>query len=418
MLAHTVTLADIRLTATASVALLVLASVVAIAVSRLRLPYTVALVVVGLGVGLTGWFSDASVTKDLILLVFLPPLLFEAAINMDLRELARRWSQVAVLAVAGTLVSAACVALPLVVAPGMGLRPAVLLAVVLAATDPVSVLAIMKDVGASGGLRTLLEGESIFNDAFAIVLYGIAVDWALTASGTSAWRGLGDLGQQLAVGTAAGVAVGLAAHRLMSTLDDHLVEITLSVATAYGAFLLADRLGGSGVMATVGAGLLIGNYGPGRAMSSESRDLTLAFWEVVAFLANSAIFLLIGLRFRGSDLNDTRTVVAVATAVVGILVGRAVIAYVLLAPLARRPEIPRRWRPAILWGGLRGSIPIALVLGLPARSVGDVDSTGVVFAVVIVSVIAQGATYRPLLDRLGLNSAAPEPGDGPATQSG
>lgn len=404
---------NIRVTETVMVSLLLIASLVAIVVSRLRLPYTVALVLVGLAVGLTGGFSGVRLTRDLILLVFLPPLLFEGAVNMHIEELRRRRYQVAVLAVLGTLISAFFVAVPLVLVPGMPVHSAVLLAVMLAPTDPVSVLAVLKDTGITGGLRTLLEGESVFNDALGIVLYGIALEWALPKENShlNLWHGLGQLGQEVAIGVAAGVLVGLVAHRLMSAMTDHLVEITLSVVTAYGAFLLADWLSGSGVIATATAGLLIGNYGKSRAMSDQSRASMLEFWEVIAFLTNSAIFLLIGLRFRSSDLIDGRTLVAVGIAIVGIFAGRAVIAFGLLQPfktadrMASSSSIPKRWMPAIFWGGLRGSIPIALVLGLTDPNVGDVDALGVIFGVVVFSVVVQGVSYRPLVERLGLTTS-------------
>ena len=394
---------DIEVSESVIVGLLLVAALVAIAVSRVRVPYTVALVVVGLVLGVSGAFASVDLTSDLILLVFLPPLLFEGALHMELVVLRRRWKQVAVLALGGTLIAAATIAAPLVFAPGMALELAVVLAVMLAPTDPVSVLAVFKKAGVGVGLRTLMEGESIFNDALAIVLYVIAVDVAFGDSPVTAQRAVAEFGIEVVVGTAVGVGVGLVTHRLMTALDDHLVEITLSLVTAYGAYLLADRLGGSGVMAVVVAGLLIGNYGTGRAMSASSQVAMTDFWEVVAFLANSALFLIIGLEFHVSDLRG-RTLVATSVAVVGMLAGRAIIAFGLLAPFrrSRAAPVPGSWQIAAFWGGLRGSIPIALVLGLDQRRFGGVDAVAVVFGVVFFSLVVQGLTYRPLLRRLGL----------------
>jgi CPA1 family monovalent cation:H+ antiporter len=400
---------DIEVTETLVVGLMLVAALVGIAVSRVRLPYTVALVIVGLALGFVDAFPDVSLTSDLILLVFLPPLLFEGAINLDLEDLVLRWKEVAVLAIVGTAISAAVIAALLVVAPGMPLELAVVVAVILAPTDPVSVLAIFKECGIGSGLRTLMEGESIFNDAVAIVAYIVAVEVAFSSQTVTVGDALVDFGSEVVIGAGIGAAVGFAAHRLMGTLDDHLVEITLSLVTAYGAYLLSDALGGSGVIAVVAAGLLIGNYGTRVAMSASSRVSMIEFWEVLAFLANSALFLTIGLEFDVGSLRG-RTLVAALVAIGGVLLGRAVIAYGLLAPFRRSPTtpVPLSWQTAVFWGGLRGSIPIALVLGLNRRTLDGVNVVAVVFAVVLFSLIVQGITYKPLLDRLGLTEQTDE----------
>lgn len=400
---------DIEVTETLIVGLMLVAALVGIAVNRLRLPYTVALVIVGLALGIGGAFDEIDLTSDLILLVFLPPLLFEGAINMDLDDLVVRWKQVASLAFFGTAISAAVIAGFLTGVPGMAVELAVVLAVVLAATDPVSVLAIFKENGVGSGLRTLMEGESIFNDALAIVAYLIAIDVAFGDAPVTVGDALTEFGTEVVVGVGVGAAAGFLAHRLMATLDDHLVEITLSIVTAYGAYLVADRLHGSGVIATVVGGLLIGNYGTRFAMSASSRVALVDFWEVLAFLANSALFLIIGLEFHVSDLQG-RTLAAALVAIAGVLVSRAVIAYGLLGLFTRSTvaPVPTPWLTAVFWGGLRGSIPIALVLGLPEREIAGVDAVAMVFAVVLFSLVVQGVTYRPLLDRLGLTSQADE----------
>lgn len=403
------TSSDIQVTETTIVALMLVSALVAVVVSRLRLPYTVALALVGLGLGATGAFGRVDLTSELILLVFLPPLLFEGAINMDLPELRRRWRQVGVLAVIGTTVSAVFIALPLVLLPGMAVELAVVLAVILAATDPISVLAIFKEHGVGTGLRTLMEGESIFNDALAIVFYLIAVEVAFGTDRVTVQSALTEFGVEVLVGVAAGAVVGLVTHQLMATLDDHLVEISLSLVTAYGAYLLADRLGGSGVIAVVVAALVIANYGTSSAMSASSRLALAEFWEVLAFLANSALFLVIGLDFRIGDLQG-RTLVATVVAILGMLAGRVVIAFGLLQPFRNSATagVPRPWLTAVFWGGLRGSIPIALVLGLGRREFGGVEPVAVIFGVVFFSLVVQGLTYKPLLDRLGLTSQTDE----------
>uniref|UniRef100_UPI003751B5CC cation:proton antiporter n=1 Tax=Ilumatobacter sp. TaxID=1967498 RepID=UPI003751B5CC len=399
----------IEVTETLIVGLMLVAALVGIAVNRLRLPYTVALVLVGLGLGVSGTFGAINLTSELILLVFLPPLLFDGAINMDLGDLILRWRQVAVLAFVGAAISASVIGLFLVLVPGMSAEHAVIFAVILAATDPVSVLAIFKENGVVSGLRTLMEGESIFNDAIVIVAYLIAVEIAFSDVTVTFQDALTEFGIETAVGVGAGAAVGFLAHRLMATLDDHLVEITLSLVTAYGAYLLADRLGGSGVIAVVASGLLIGNYGTRMAMSASSRVTLREFWEVLAFLANSALFLVIGLEFEIDALRG-RTLIVALVGIAGVLMSRAIIAYGLLWPFTRSSiaPVPTSWMTAVFWGGLRGSIPIALALGLPVKQSAGVNAVAVVFAVVLFPLVVQGVSYRPVLDRLGLTSQTDE----------
>jgi CPA1 family monovalent cation:H+ antiporter len=398
-----------------AVELLLVASVVAIAVHYIRLPYTVALVVVGLLFSFANVF-DVSLSRELILLVFVPPLLFDGAINMDLPELRRRWGELALLTVGGTLVTAAMVAAALVALTGMPLKYAVVLAVMLAPTDPVSVLATMKEHGVPSGLRTLLEGESIFNDALGIVLFTIAMSAAFPAAANDAfgWQSATrEFATEVGVGSAVGLAAGFGIHRLMRLVDDHLVEITLSLAFAYGSFLVADRLGGSGVTAVVAGGLLLGNYGTSRAMSDRSQAALIDFWEIVAFLLNSALFLLIGLAFEARSLGEGPIVAAIVVTVAALLLGRAVGVYGLLLRFGggRRVSaaVPLSWRHAIAWGGLRGSIPIALALGLTQaqRDFAGIDPVAVVFATVLVSLVAQGATFAPLLGRLRVSTGSP-----------
>jgi CPA1 family monovalent cation:H+ antiporter len=328
---------------------------------------------------------------------------------MDLDDLVLRWRQVGALALVGTGISAIAIAAALTWVPGMPFELALVMAAMLAATDPVSVLAIFKEHGVGTGLRTLMEGESIFNDALAIVLYLIAVDVAFGDEPVTLQDAVVEFGTEVVVGTAVGLLAGFVAHRLMSTLDDHLVEITLSLVTAYGAYLIADRLHGSGVIAVVMSGLLIGNYGTRMAMSASSRLALLDFWEVLTFMANSALFLLMGLAFDIGELRG-RTLIATASAIVAMLVARAIIAYGLLGIFrsSRAAPVPNSWQTAVFWGGLRGSIPIALVLGLRDPVIADVNAVTVVFAVVLFSLIVQGLTYKPVLDRLGLTSQSNE----------
>lgn len=398
---------SIELAETTIVGLLVIAALVAIGVSYLRLPYTVALVAVGLFLGFGGAFETGLLNHDVILLVLLPPILFEGAINMDLSDLRVRWAQVGTLAFVGTGIVVTVIASTLHFLGDLAWPFAVLLGVMLAPTDPVSVLAIFKEHGVSAGLRTLLEGESLFNDALSVVVFLIASEIALGSGEVTVAGAIFEFGAEVLIGVGAGALVGFVAHRLMRTMENHLVETTLSLATAFGAYLVAHQTGGSGIIATVIAGLLIGNYGTRFAMSAQSRVVLSDFWEVIAFIANSLLFLLMGVEFDAAALVDPRVITITMLGIAAMLVSRGIVSWGVLAPFDRDGAgrgIPAAWKPAIFWGGLRGAIPIALVLGIDPenRVFEDVDAVPVVFGVVLFSLLVQGTTYRPLLARLGL----------------
>jgi CPA1 family monovalent cation:H+ antiporter len=390
--------------------LLLLSAIVAIVARQVRIPYTVALVLTGLVVGI-GDFLEVSLNRDLIILVFLPPLLFDGVINMNWAALVH-WSRtIALLAIAGTLVTAAVTAAALWLLTPIDWQMAILLAVIISPTDPVSVLANFKEHHVPGGLRVLVEAESVFNDALGVVLFGIALELAFPAAGHSlAWGApFTDLARETGVGVAVGLAGGFIVHRLMSRVDDHFVEIMLSVVLVVGTFILADRLDGSGIIGVVVGALVISNYRTTHVMSHASRVRLADFWEIVAFMINSALFLLLGLVFHLQDLNWP-TVGVIGAASLGLFLGRIAVSYgLLLIPLGRDyPKAPLAWRHAIFWGGLRGSVPVALALGLTGaqRHEGNVDLVGAVFGVVFVSLVLQGLTYGPLLQKLRLNRSA------------
>jgi CPA1 family monovalent cation:H+ antiporter len=380
------------------------ASAVAIAAYFWRIPYTIALVVAGLVLGLSHALA-VHLSKELILLLLLPPLLFEGALHMDLEHLRRYAMPMGLLALAGTLVTAGCIGAVVHYALGLAWGFALLLGVILSPTDPVSVLAMFKQYGAPKGLRMVLEGESVFNDGVGIVLYLIILEVAGGAPFSLSTAMVTFLTVTCG-GAALGFGAGYLAHRLLGHLDDYLTEVMISVVLAFGAYTLAETLHVSGVVATVVAGLIIGNYGTVLSMSPTTRLSLLNFWEVLAFLVNSAVFLLIGLDFHLTHL--PANFLAMLIAIGAMLVGRAVAVYGLV-PLANRlsapaARIPPAWMHVLTWGGLRGTIPIALALGLaPAlRHVQGLYLPSVVFGVALFSLVVQGLTMKPLLARLGL----------------
>jgi monovalent cation:H+ antiporter, CPA1 family len=381
-----------------------IAVAVAVAAKFVRIPYTIALVLAGLVVGLSG-LLDVHLSKDLILLLFLPPLLFEGALHMDLTYLRRYATPVGMLALFGTLLSAGVIGLIAHLTLGLDWGIALLLGIMLSPTDPVSVLAMFKQYGVPKGLQTLLEGESVFNDGIGIVLFVIALE-VLSGGEFSLGGSLIEFLKVALGGAVVGLASGYLVHRLIGQINDHLLEVMISVVLAFGSYALAESLHVSGVVSTVVAGLIIGNYGTTLSMSPTARLSLVNFWAVISFIVNSAVFLLIGVDFDTVRLPANLT--AILVAIGAVLIGRALSVYGLgslsnaLQPKARR--LPASWLHALNWGGLRGTIPIALALGLgpELRDVNGIHIPTVVFGVALFSLVVQGLTMKPLLTRLGL----------------
>lgn len=387
----------------ALVALLLIAAAVAVVARRAGVPYTIGLVLVGLAVGLVTHVDAVSLSSDLVFYVFLPVLLFEAAFDLEARHLLRDWRRVLVLAVPGVLVAFVLTAAGVHFAGGLAWGIALLFGALISATDPVSVTALFRRLGAPARLTTLVDAESLFNDGtaavlFAIVLAGVAGGATVDAAG-AVWRFVWMAGGGLVVG----LVVGYAASRVLRLLDDHLVEITITTVVAFGSFLLGQLLGMSGVVACVCAGLVVGSYGRRRSMSPVTRVTMGTVWEYAAFVANSLIFLLIGLRIDLHGVLEHVWLVVVAFVVV--VAARAVTIYGFgaFSRLAGR-GLPWSWQHVLVWGGLRGTIALALVLTVPETVPGRDTLQVVTFGVVLLSLVGQGLTMPWLVRRLRLAS--------------
>jgi len=374
---------------------LLIVSFVAVAVRRFRVPSTVVLVLVGIALSFRT-SQPIELTSDIILFIFLPPLLFEAAFHLDLRQLQRDTPTIALLATVGVLLSTIVVGGIVSLGTGLPLGVALVFGALIAATDPVSVVAIFRKLGAPKRLEVLLEGESLFNDGTAIVLFGLALE-ALLIGEFNFIDGILSFILVSGGGIVVGLGLGWVASRMIAMVDDHLIGTTLTTVLAFGSYLVAEQLHLSGVLAVVAAGLIAGSIGE-KGMSPTTRIAVFNFWEYVTFLVNSAIFLMIGLQIEVSALWENR--VLGLWAIVAVLVARAIGIYGLTS-FGR--SIPSKWRHVLFWGGLRGAIALALALSLPA-AMGEHRNTLTLmtFSVVLFTLLVQGITMEGLLRRLGL----------------
>lgn len=384
--------------------LLIVAILVAIVARRLALPYTVGLVAAGAVLALSRIDFGIVLTHDIIFELILPPLLFEAALNIHWHELRRDLTPVLVLSILGVVISAAIVSAGMTWIFGWPIAAALIFGVLIAATDPVAVIAMFKDTGIGGRLRLLVESESLFNDGVAAVLFGLILSWAAGGAWSSSSAAL-SLVTVSGGGIVLGAAAGIAGIFLAGRTADHLTEAAITLVTAYGAFLLAEHFHFSGVLATVTAGLVTGGMGlrgsqTGRGLSGAARDFILEFWEFAAFLANSLVFLLIGVAVARIDFRAVGTL-ALIGAILLVLLGRAATVYPLsLLFRASRLSIGIAEQHVLWWGGLRGALALALALALPPAIPMRDTIVIATFAVVGFSVVIQGLTMPWLLKRL------------------
>ncbi len=388
-------------TETIVIELLLVVTIVAIAVRRLKVPYTVALVLVGLALTLQHSIQ-VELTSELILALFVPPLVFEAALRIRFDQLRKDLTRVLLLAVPGVIITTLLVAVILYYSGSLAFPTALVFGALISATDPVAVVSLFRTLGVPRRLAVLVESESLLNDGIAIVIFNLALTLALTGSFNALESVIEFIGVSVG-GVVIGLLLGWIISRLIAQVDDYLIETTLTTLLAYGAYLLAERLHVSGVLAVVGAGLINGNLGP-QGLSPTSRIVINNFWEYIAFLINSLVFLLIGLEVNLPALLQAWQ--SVLWAILAVLIARAVVVYGLSRSLYRFMErVPAGWSHVLNWGGLRGAIALALVLSLPAGLDGDRNLMKLMaFGVVLFTLIVQSTTIRPLLKRIGITA--------------
>lgn len=385
--------------------LLLIAAVVAMLARRLHVPYSIGLVFAGIALAVLPFSPNVELTKQLVFTAFLPPLIFEAAFQLNWRELRKDLPVVMTLATLGVLFSAAATATGMHYLAHWGWISASVFGVLIAATDPVAVIAMFKDSKVHGRIRLLVEAESLFNDATAAVAFTIVL---VFASGQTMGTGgaiksllIVIVGSLLCGALVAGIVLLLAGRT-----DDHLVEITFTTVAAFGSFLVAEHFHLSGVLATLTTGLIIGNVGH-TSLSDRSREAVEEFWDYAAFVANSLIFLLIGIRIAHRDYFFVLWPVLIAIVVV--IAGRALAIYPLSLLFMRSSlRITARHQHILFWGGLRGALALALALGLPIDMPAREEIITAAFAVVAFSIFVQGLTMTPLMRRLGELPSTPK----------
>jgi CPA1 family monovalent cation:H+ antiporter len=397
--------------------LLIAASAVAILAKRLRAPYTVALVAGGLMLSalrlprlspLDPGQRPDWLTPDVILIVFLPALVFEGGVKLNVRDLLRNSAPLLLLANLGVLLAALVTGYLVHWTTGLPVQIALLFGAIISATDPISVLAIFKDLRMDKRLSLIVEGESLLNDGTAAALFQILLAGIISGHlGVS--KGVGQFLFAVLGGVVLGSFLGYAGSRLTRTIDDPEVQITLTAIVAYSSYLLAYQLHLSGIIATASAGLIVGNLGT-KNCSAQTKTALESFWAYVAFIMNSLVFLLIGLEMHVDEL--LRSWRPVLLAVGAVLVGRALSVY-LLVPVsnALTEKIPLRWQHVIVWGGLRGALALALALSLDSTFPDRARVLDLTFGVVAFSILVQGLTIKPLLKRLRLANVTQSIGD-------
>ena len=393
--------------ATVFILLFIVATAVALGVRRLHIPYTVALVLAGLFLGVIHFLEPPHLTKTLLFTVFLPGLLFEAAFHLDFQQFWRNRVTIISLAVPGVVAAIALTALILTWAAHLlasvqnfTWQHALVFGALITATDPIAVVATFKKLGAPKRLSIIMEGESLINDGTGIVFFTLSL--ALVAGNKVSLGSLGvDFVSIVGVGLIIGTGVGLLVSQIMKRVDDAMIEITLTTLAAYGAFMAAEQLHFSGVIAAVTAGLFCGNYGSRVGVTPSSRIAIESFWEYVAFALNSIVFLLIGFEVKINALLAAWPIILVAY--LAVTLGRAGVVLGVSALLRlSRERLPWSWSAIMTWGGLRGALPMVLVLSLPRDFPLRELLVTMTFGVVLLSILIQGVTMPPLLKWLGI----------------
>ena len=380
--------------------LLAVTTVVALICERFRLQYTVGLVLSGLALAMLSVPIHIPLSKSLLYVALLPPLVFEVALRIRWSALRRNLPLVLVLAGPGLGLSAAVIAGGMHYFVGWSWAASFLFGILISATDPVAVVAAFDEAKVHGRVDLIVKAESLANDGTAAAAFAILLPFALGA-GATPLAFAANTGMTIAGGVLCGLAVALGVLGLAGRTSNHLVELTLTTLCAYGSFLVAEHIGGSGVIASLTAGLVVA-VGISRGVISKTGQTALfAFWEYAAFLANSIIFILIGLSQAKHQIGGL--VWPALITIILTVAGRAAAVYPFCFLFRKGPlHFPLAHQHVLFWGGLRGALALALVLGLPPEIPERQQMITLTFAVVAFSVFVQTLSLGPLLRRWGL----------------
>jgi len=379
-----------------------LATVLGLVSRRARmLPYPVVLAGAGVVVGLLPGAQLPHIGADVILLAFVPGLVFEAALTLDLSELQRRLLPVGLLATVGVATTVLLIGILTHLLLGFSWASGMLLGSILAATDPIAVVTLLRQIKAPAGLAAILEGESLFNDGT-----GVAVFSAVLATILAGRPSFGDATLRLVEiglgGAVIGLAVGFLGVALMRAAEDAPLEILATLVIAYGSYLAADIIHASGIVAVVAAGVVIARYGSSAGKLHGTQ--LLGFWNLLAFVLNAVLFILVGAALPASKLLPVAGLVIGAFAIM--LLTRAVPVYGLLGALDWRARaIPWRWRHLTFWAGLRGALSVALALSVADLTQVDKRVSIVAYGVVLLSLLLQGGLIAPVARVLRIERA-------------
>lgn len=376
---------------------------------KIKKPYPIALVVVGAIIGLVPLpamdplkeFVEEGYTFEFIIIsLLLPTLLGEASLKLPFSHLRENAKAIGALAVGGTFLTFLIIGAGSYYILDLSIQTAFVFAALMSATDPVSVLSIFKTLGVNRKLSTVIEGESLFNDGLAVVFFMIASIYLPSYIEMGAGGILAAVLMlfKVAIGGAiVGGGLGYIFSKFTSWYDDYPLEILFSILLFYGSFLIAESIHVSGVIAVVVAGLVFGNYGAKIGMSPTTKINIHSFWDVLALFANSLVFLLVGLEIAYIDINDKWGLIAASILLV--LSARTVAVYTSMLPLK---GIPAKWKHVLNWGGLKGSLSIALALSLPGDFPGRENIIILAFSVVFFSLLVQGMTISSLINKLNI----------------
>src|SRR5487761_490566 len=379
------------------------ATVLGLVSRRARMvPYPVVLAAAGIAVGLLPGGQFPRIGGSVILLAFVPGLIFEAALTLDLAELRRRILPVGLLATAGVAITVLLIGILTHFVIGLSWANGMLLGAILAATDPIAVISLLRRLRAPAGLAAILEGETLFNDGTGVAVFSAALFTILSGAPS-----FGDAAVRFAEitlgGTAVGLAIGFLGLALLRFAEDAPLEILATLVIAYGSYLAADLLHASGIVAVVVAGIVVARYGS--AIGRLHGPQLLGFWNLLAFVLNAMLFILVGAALPAWQLVPVLGFIVVVFLIM--LVTRSIPVYGLLGVSAiRPPPIPWAWRHLTFWAGLRGALSVALALSV--ANVAGVDSRValVAYGVVLLSLLVQGGLVVPITHALRIEEAA------------